>query len=86
MMAVGRVVDLAESAAERHLRLGCQAQPGKHQHAIVFQRVEDGGAERIVGGQHVGIQARHLRAYGCGELVDRQQTHISRPVLMAPAR
>jgi hypothetical protein len=80
------MVDLTESPAKRHLRLWGQAETGKHQHAIVFQRVQDGGAEHIVSCQHVGIQARHLRADRCGELVDGQDTHSSRSVLMAPAR
>ena len=64
MVAVGGVVDLAEPAAERDLRLGVEVQAAEDQHAVVLQRVEDRVAERVVGCQPIGVDAGDLGADG----------------------
>ena len=69
------MVDLAESAAERHLRFGVQTQTGKHQNAVVLERLEHRRAEQVVVGQSVGVDAEYLCANRVGEFVDGQHTH-----------
>ena len=64
------MIDVAESTAERHLRLRRQSEARKDQHAIVFQRFEHGFGQRIVGGQPVGIQPDDLGSDRRGEIVD----------------
>ena len=75
MMTVGGVIDLAEPAAECHLRFGIQSETRKHQHAVVLERLEHRCTERVVAGQPVGVDAEDLCADGVGELVDRQHAH-----------
>ena len=75
-MTVGRVVDLAEPAAELDLRPGFEAEAGKDQHAVVLERLEHRSAERVVARQPVGVDPEHLCTDRFGELVDRQETHF----------
>ncbi len=74
-MPVGGVVDLAQPTAERHLRLWIEIEPRKHQHAVVFERLEHRFAEQIIGSEPVGVDADHLGADRLGQLVDGEQTH-----------
>ena len=64
VVAVGGVVDLAEAAAERDLGLRVEVQTAEDQNPVVFQRVEDGRTDRVVGGQPAGVEAGDLGADG----------------------
>ena len=75
MVPVGGVVDLAEPSAERHLRLRVEIEAGKHQHAVVFERVEHRLAQQLIVREPVGVDAENLGADRLGELVDRQHIH-----------
>ena len=56
------MIDLTESSAERHLRLRIEVQATEDQNPVVFQRVEDGFADRIVGGERGRVEAGDLGA------------------------
>ena len=55
MMSVGGVVDSPNPRQNATCACGIQAEPRKHQHAVVFERLEDRGTQRFVACQPVEV-------------------------------
>ena len=71
------MVDLAESPAERDLRLRIEIQAGKHQYAVALEGVEHRFTQRVIGSQPSRVDTDDLGTDRCrSSFVDGSRTWL----------